>query len=1343
MTYVFGDRQIFGRDSELATLRQAYERVSKTGYGEIVLVGGPAGYGKTTVVNAFLGNSKNLRIAIGKADETLRRVPYNAVLKALGWLLPADELEELTRVRDAGALSSASRVRDRLIETIQRNASPTEPLVMFVDDIQWLDDSSVRLMRALSEKGIKDMLLVATYRPDDSKQFRERGLADFLGNSAVRVTDILLKTLPYEAVEGLISAQRYGDTAKSLARLVQSVAAGNPFHIQLILDVLNQAESAPDLAQFVSDQKNWGLHSLLGRIISEFPKETRSILEFASCVGFQSAHSILGAATYLNMEQIERALQPATALGLIRTDGHTCQFAHDAVREYVRKTLDRDQRTALHARIARSMLQAGAGSTDQHLAVAEQIVKAKYDPILLEHAAIAVEALYQGAQIAKTVGAPEGALRYAEKGIELIELADVPASYVWDFAELRCTLLVEIHGAAVDDAELESLRSLAASPLQEARAIRLKAAVLILRGKFEEAIEGALWGLHCLGICVPRRPSKSEIDEGYKNMRTALATLSLENISSYPRLQDKAIVVAMDLLATLQASFFSDDNLKFLHVAKIVELSAIHGVSEATCYGLAWCGVAIASEYGDYHTALAMAEAAVALSHETSFQGYRTSALVALDQVSVWLRPLSYSLSRAREAFEHGKSSGDLTMACFATNHVVSDLLAMGAPLSVVANEANRGIAMATSVGFVEVVRILEVQLAFVKALRERTFEPGELVTLATSDRASEMSPLVFWGHLFDGIAAVFHGHMQIAADYLRNAAKWKWTTPAHIHIADLHFYSALVAQILGDDIQGRVHRAAVEEFARHNPTTFTNKLKLIDAEISRAAGDTITALRFYEESISAARSAELWQELAFAHERAAQLARDAGLPVVTAEHIRQAQSCYRKWGASQHAERLRSEFADILSGSLESPAEPNHIDLSVGLTSELVVAAAKFSGAMRGQLISVEGDALSIVANTWLRDGVANIISNKADFSNEMAPASIIKLVKESAHSLRYGHASLEAGADHGASLRECPVKSLLCVPLKEQDRVFSVLYLENNAVSDAFSYETEQAIELFALASAKAILLKSQLEANRSGQAAQQFRESELVNARADLIKNSHITVLGGMAASIAHEVNQPLSAIVTHANAGLRWIRQSVPQLDKAINNFEKIEQASIRASSIIQALRSLAKQSPANLEFISMNDVINDVLEVVKTDSRTEGVEIDCSLADGGLIFADSIQVQQVVLNLITNALDSMEGQIGPKTLRIKSDVRETSVVVAVSDSGSGIPASARDSIFDPFFTTKGNGLGMGLAICKTIAEVHGGGLSIGSSNASGTTMIFNLPVTVNPTASSDDVSVTPM
>jgi signal transduction histidine kinase len=465
-------------------------------------------------------------------------------------------------------------------------------------------------------------------------------------------------------------------------------------------------------------------------------------------------------------------------------------------------------------------------------------------------------------------------------------------------------------------------------------------------------------------------------------------------------------------------------------------------------------------------------------------------------------------------------------------------------------------------------------------------------------------------------------------------------------------------------------------------------------------------------------------------HERSARISLDERLTYIGLEHIRQAQSYYRKWGADHHVSRLEYEFKGMftLAGDRNAGQVTEiRIQATDTFTDQIVVTAIKYSGALQGKLISVDKDEFLVIANTRIFNGASEVASETTQPTSETIPTSILRQVVDSAQSLRYGHAVLEAGAPHAASLKDCPVRSVLCVPLINNDQVFSVLYLENNALSDAFSLETEQAIELFMVAASKALVLKAELDEERETSLVQSHREKSMLTARADLIKNSHITVLGGMAASIVHEVNQPLSAISTFANSGTRWLRQSTPQIDKAITNFSKIEESSLRASAIISALRSLAKQAPANLEFVSFNQIVANVLEFIETDDRTNNLRIDCVLVENSTVFADAIQIQQVVYNLVTNALDAMEAQNAGRSLKIVSELRDGSVVLSVSDNGSGIPATSRETIFDPFFTTKDRGLGMGLAICRSIAKVHGGDLLVGQSNANGTTMIFRLPV----------------
>ncbi|WP_181409978.1 trifunctional serine/threonine-protein kinase/ATP-binding protein/sensor histidine kinase [Martelella alba] len=1174
MTYFFGDRQIFGREAELAMLQEAFERVSQTGDGEVVLVRGPAGIGKTALVKAFAGAGVTTRFAAARAEDMSSHVPYGPVFRVLESICLPGEMEGLALSSDASLSDSPAQLNARLTEAIHAKASAATPLVIFIDDLQWLDAASATFLRAFAADGMKNILLISAIRTDDGQGISSSQPGSMLEHATSRVTRLDLLSLAPNAVEDMMPSQRFGDGLKPVARLVQSVASGNPFHIRLILQDLALQERRSDLTSLLSAQKDWGIQTLISRHSAQLPDETRQILQMAACIGASSDQGLLAAASQISDQKLNDLLLPAIQNGFVRMEGGTVQFQHHGLREHILSELGPDQRARLHAMIACSMIVAEPLSVAQQLAAADHIVKAADGPALRDHADAMLAVLLKAAQVVKVAGSLDTALCYAEKGLSLLGKGEPQGPLQWTFELLRCAILVEIRGAAIHDDALERLAALARSPLDQARALRLKAGVLILRGAYERAIRLALDGLACLDIHLSRKPGEPEISAAFSAAIAAYDALVADGFENAPLLTDETIIVAMDLLATLQSSFFSDDGLKCLHVAKIVELSARYGVCEASCYGLAWCGVCVAGEYAAYETALGLAEAAVALSKARSFQAYRTSALVALDQVSVWLKPLSYALMRAREAYDHGKRSGDVSMACYAANHVVSDLLAMGAPLRTVSSEIERGLELARGVGFDDVIKILELQQRFVEKL-----SGTDIATEVASDAAiigtgSEMSPLSFWGPLFEGLAAFHHGQLEPASHFLAQARKWTWTTPAHIHIADLLFHAALCQIMLGCD-PGE-DRAEIAELARCNPLTFASKQALLNAETHRANGEMIDALRCYEQAIQAASNAGFLHEIAFSHERAGRLSFEAGLFSAARLHLRQAQHHYRQWGAQPKSEQIQQEFSALFATGSDDRRKPD-----------------------------------------------------------------------------------------------------------------------------------------------------------------TQAQQRAAQMHARADLISNAHVTVLGSMAAAIVHEVNQPLSAIVTYANSGTRWLQHQPPQLEKAASNFARIEQAGMRASGIIMALRSLAKQSPANLEFVDLSAIVNHVLPLVERDERAEGVTITCTLAADGGLLADSIQIQQIVLNLMTNALDAMRARSGRRVLAISSEIHGSDIRLLVTDSGTGISETVRDRIFDPFFSTKDNGLGMGLSICKTIAEIHGGSLGIGQSSAAGTTMVLSLPLTAMPQSADED------
>ena len=239
----------------------------------------------------------------------------------------------------------------------------------------------------------------------------------------------------------------------------------------------------------------------------------------------------------------------------------------------------------------------------------------------------------------------------------------------------------------------------------------------------------------------------------------------------------------------------------------------------------------------------------------------------------------------------------------------------------------------------------------------------------------------------------------------------------------------------------------------------------------------------------------------------------------------------------------------------------------------------------------------------------------------------------------------------------------------------------------------------------------------------------EEALRNAEAELARVARLTTMGELAASIAHEINQPLAAVVTNAGACLHWLNREEPNLDEARQAISRIARDGTRAGDVIRGLRALAKQSRPDLARLDINDAIQEVLALTRSERQRHAVVLHTDLFSGDRpVFADRVQLQQVMLNLIMNGIEAMSAVTDrPRVLTISSEPTERAgVLVAVEDTGMGLDPTTADRIFDPFFTTKPDGMGIGLSICRSIIEAHAGRLWASPRAPHGTTFRFTVP-----------------
>ena len=220
---------------------------------------------------------------------------------------------------------------------------------------------------------------------------------------------------------------------------------------------------------------------------------------------------------------------------------------------------------------------------------------------------------------------------------------------------------------------------------------------------------------------------------------------------------------------------------------------------------------------------------------------------------------------------------------------------------------------------------------------------------------------------------------------------------------------------------------------------------------------------------------------------------------------------------------------------------------------------------------------------------------------------------------------------------------------------------------------------------------------------------REEALRRSRVQLAHVTRVTMLGELAASIAHEVNQPLAAISANGEACLRWMNRPQPDLEEARSAVASLLEASAHATGVIRRIRALARRSDPQYAALDLNEVVLETVELVRRELHQQQVALTLELASGlPFAYADRVQLQQVIINLLMNAVQAMAGRPAGAALLLRTGCQDDGALqVTVADSGPGIAEADLPRLFEAFFSTKADGMGMGLPICRSIIETHGG------------------------------------
>ena len=1254
-------------------------------------------------------------------------------------------------------------------------ARPEQPLALFLDDLQWLDTATLDLLKELlTGSDLQCLMLIGAYREnevDAAHPLRQQLQAIEVAGG--KVAEVTLTPLSREELGQLIAETLRCelDRAASLAQLVQEKTGGNPFFaIQFISSLAEEG-----MLIFDHNARCWSwdlgrIHAkaytdnvvdfMVGRL-ARLPPDTQNALQLLACLGNSAEVIKLSIALGWSEDQVHAALRPAVHQELVERPAGAYRFAHDRVQEAAYSLIPEELRTEAHLRIGRR-LAAHIPPEEQDAAIFDVVNQLDRGVTLItsreerEHLA---ELNLRAGKRAKASTAYTSALTYLVVGATLLPEDSWERCHelTFELELLRAECEFLTGAMAASDERLKGLSSRAANTVERALVACLHIDLYTTVAQSSHAIAVGLDYLRHLGIEWSPHPTDDDVRREYDRIWLQLATRSIEDILELPLMTDPASLATMDVLTKIAPAAFTlmEANFHALAVCWAANLSLERGNSDASCDAYVRLGFIAGDRFGDYKSGSRFGKVGYDLVERWGLKRFQARTYLLFAH---FLIPYTRHVKAGRDlldrGFEVANKIGDLMfVGWYRGLYLIENLLASGDPLSEVQREAERGLAFAQKAQLVHVAYIVQTHLELIRTLRGLTRKFGSFDEEDGDARFAKNPNSAFaeWLYCVRKLQAHFHAGEYLLAIEAATRAQRHTASGYLYQVADLHFYSALshAAVCDGTDL-GRSHFAALsahhrqlKNWAEQCPENFESRAALVGAEIARIERRDGDAMSLYELAIRSARGSGLVHYEAIAYERASASYRARKFDELADFYLRNARDRYMRWGAVGKVQQLDEIYAhlrdrEVTPAPTSTITEPvEHLDLapvikvSQAISSEIVLeklidtlmrTAIAQAGAVRGLLISSRSAELRIEAEADT-SGETTAVQLRDDTVTEAAlPGSVLRYVLRTQENVILDDASAESPFSADPYIRQQNARSVLCLPLINQTKLIGMLYLENNLAPRVFAPSRIAVLKV--LASQAAISLEnSRLYGDLQEQTA------KIRTVQAELAHVSRVTTLGQFTASIAHEVNQPIAAARNNARAGLNFLDRRPPDLAEVREALDCIVGDTDRAADIIDRIRDHIKKAPPKKEHFDLNEAIDEVVVLARSAINKNGVSVQTPPAERVLpVEGDRVQLQQVVLNLILNAVEAMGSvQEGPRELSISTEQTQANgVLVAARDSGPGIDPENIERVFEAFYTTKSSGVGMGLSICRSIIDAHGGRLWAEPNEPRGAVFQFTLP-----------------
>jgi predicted ATPase/two-component sensor histidine kinase len=1322
--------KLFGREAEINVLLGACEQVLTEGATQLVLVSGYSGIGKSSVVQELhkvLVPPRGL-FSAGKFDQYKRHIPYSTLAQAFQGLvreilsksdaevdrwrselqqalgpnaqLMIDLIPELEfvigpqpAVPDLSPQDARNRFHRVFDQFVGVFARPERPLVLFLDDLQWLDAATLdQLEHLASEPSVRHLLLVGAYRDNEVAPTHPllRTL-QAIRRSGKNVREIALSPLTQDDLARLIANTLRADEKliQPLAQLLHEKTGGNPFFtIQFVTALADEGLLWFDL---VARAWRWDIErirtkgftdnviDLLAGRLDRLPASTQEVLRLFACLGNETTTALLSTVCGLPEIEVHKALKEGVRAGLIFRHEDRYGFLHDRIQEAAYSLIPENERGTTHLRIGRSLV-----SQTAHLSVEENLFEivnqfARCAPLILspeERDRVAEFNLLAGRR-AKASTAYASALAYFAAGRALLDENALERQYSLTLGlELElaeCEFLTGLMAEAEE--RLSKLDSRVKSLIERAAVTQLRVTICSAQDLNQRAVDLTLQFLRLIGICWSAHPTRDEVMQEYGRIWQRLGSRPIETLIDLPAITDPNWRAVLDALTpAVPAAIFTDENLTSLILCKMVNLSLEYGNSDASCFAYAILASVLGPYFGDAATGFRFGKLAFDMVERPGLGRYkaRVSAVFAI-RVNPWTKHVRSSHGLTRRAFDIAQETGDLTFAAYSCSCLITLLLGSGNPLDEVQDEALRSLEFAQKAKFGLVVDFVTGQLRLIRSLRGLTrdissfndteFDEGQFEQHFEANPGLAMASCWYWIRKLQ--ARFLAGEPTAALSAAAKAATLLWTSASFFELAEYHYYSALAHAAQADaacpeERSERMqaiaaHCRQLETWAKNCPENFGDRAALVRAEMARIEGREMEAIGLYEQAIRAAHDNGFVHNEAVANEVAARFHARRGFETIARAYLQNAHSWYRRWGAEAKVGQLEQAYPHLsevpapLARGKTSGTPFEHLDLAAVLkTSQavseesglerllrtLMVVILEHAGAERGLLILQRGKELRIEAEATTRQDAVSVRLRQSRVTPSDLSESVVQYVVRTREMVLLDDAQRanQFSDDSYFSRKLC--RSVLCVPLLKQTELVGVLYLENNLTPYAF---TPARIALLVLL---------------AGQAALSLESASLEEKDA-LLKEVHHRVKNNM---------QLISSLLS-----LQAARIADPAVAELLaDSRNRIRSISLVHENLYQA---------GNFSKISMTSHIQSLCAHLSHayGSISRHTEFTVQVSDLYLNINQAITCGLIVNELVSNALKHAfpEGRAG----RVRVELRPSGgqrLVLVVSDDGVGLP-----------------------------------------------------------------------